>query len=460
MEIKIGDTRIIDRLENVDFKSLQVMDQIITLRGTELELGDTNKYKQINDIETFFLSSKLLNCLYSFDKYETNFSIDMEPEEYDFNKHEYTSEIDESEYEDEDGNVINYPYSYYTDIESSNSYNKYLLIHDKPFKIKDYTIMGNLKHLHDDAKYVQECNLKFVINKLKNRQSLYNDIPHNGVSINNNDIIFYLMIPFNEGYILYMISHNIDANELYWKITDDVYFVSKDYDIIRLNCNEYKLLKCFSELDEYKYSYGLKNFIKEIWITVDYDIKNYIEDPSSIVKFCEPFKYYYEMSEIYKFFDIIYENKEIGFKGYLPSIHTYGFNSKNCKYSYDKELYNKRKVDSGNGELYDWRYKDKEIEKCCRITDNIVLYLKNLNNSFLNPKTGEIRKNDRYEIKQKYEDAESKILEKSSLDTKFGSKEELYYIKINDYYVKAYYEEINEINERIKVMEELTKEQK
>ena len=382
--VKIKNTIMVESLESIDFSNISIGDQIIIVNDNDGDSLNDLLGKDINDYNIFVVDRIISNFINLFKS------------------------------------DINYHHEIFNDYRNINStcYNSYydlLLINNKPLNVR----------INDYKKIPEFEKMKIFFNIKNNEKSFYENI----IQPDLNMFTFHFHCKISDDTYLYINCENT-IKDYYWTFNKDVYVCDLKTELICeiYNFDKNKLIDLLEQLDCNKNSSDFNKFKKMIKI-IDYDIKDYLKDNSTLKEITDFYSdvNFLSKHDIEKFFLPIYQNKD--FKGYLDSRYT-------CFYSLNMIRY----TCSNNNDI--------EIYK--KITLEIRDFLLRYNNVHINPYTGEIINEDYEKV---YEDAEHLMIQ--NIESPFAK---YFFHKHDNIFISASQEEINEILELKETIDTLLNE--
>lgn len=407
MELKIGNTRIVDCIEDVDFNNVMLGDQFLIMKAYNTDIFVESKTKQIQDYMLYFTESMKYNN--SLIKLKLNY-------------------ISNSIYNDNEDNL--------TSIANINKTNTITIlnINNKKYIINNNIILNS--EINIDIKYEHDSFIKNVKENIEMfNYRKYINLDYSIFSNNNENIIYhYLIVKMtNDLYLVFCICYKLELDSCFFK-KEKICFIT----------------------DKEKFSFIPINDFDNL---LDFLQKNNLESSFFDEETCfESFKHKLNIFN-YSLFDIIYDkHKRFNFLNLLKNnINEVKFEKKLCPLYesnklklhvlYDKYLLNCDYViviDGKQESLYSIKNKEE-----MRICEEIISYF-NDHFKIINIFNGEII-NDQYKIK--YKDCTGAIVKfKNSI------YENTYYKIINGYYIKTKFIDknfIKELKERYKMNKKL-----
>ena len=395
MNVKINGVLIASKLEEIDFSTIEVGDQILIINSNINDEIDRN----ISDYNMLIIEDIEANII-KLASYTLIHDI----------------------YTDDD-----HPNSIETDFDYKKEYIFLLLINNEILKIPEYSIIMN------GADVIHDKDMNKLVSQIMTStlpKYAYNyTLPIADDDPLTFDFIFTCPITENnEVYLGYICSNTLrDYN---WRMYESYYIFNKNcicYEIKKFDID--KLLEllgkltCTRILDDF-------NQFKHMHKVISYDVKDYIKDNSILKEINNFYSIIPNLSkELDKFFLPIYTNED--YKGYLSSRYERFIPPDNEVYTYDYNKYNKKTFDINR-----------------RITRTIRRYLLQYD-TIVNPFTGEINDPD---FINDYEDAEHLVVRK-----KFSNINH-YHTKYNGIFVPSISEEIDEIKDLQQTLKTLCNE--
>ena len=259
------------QFEDLIFSELELFQQFLITDTPDI---DDDEYKVTYTPNLLVYSHEYLNCIYKFD------TLDVESNCY----------LD-------DGEII-----------FSSKQNKWLYfnINNKNIKIQDYGIVYtdyfNYNLFEKIDTLISECNDQAYYKK-------------NYRYIKDSNLFeFYLLIPFDNGYLLYIIKDDIASYS--WNTTNDIYVINKEVNgIMRISeISNFQILDSITK--DLKGSKDFDYYMNTIIPLHRITYKNFDKHEITMYELFNEI----EKKEIRRFFKPIYENKEYEFKSYLKNI--------------------------------------------------------------------------------------------------------------------------------------------
>ena len=382
-----------NEIENLDFSKLKLFQQFISMDN--INYSEKEKEKDYNSkITTTIFCNVCMDCIYHFESMSIDTSCCTHISDYDSNEIHSTS--------------------FSTDMDDFY----YLNINNKNIRVPQFR-----KHNFD----LHFAEVVDILISESNNQIYCKDF----YKLNNHE--FDLLIPFDNGYLLYKIDNNILPKEYHWKTTLQMFIINKNLTKVYILDREVRQQNMLYTIQD------ILNEIQNLDITKDSKYFDYYMNtiiPLHEITFKEFDKYentFYELfneikpNEIKKFFKPIYENEKYNFK-------VYKMNNMLNYYKYSTLF-----------QMYDKNIDDKILKNEKRKSEAVFDYL--INKSRIDIYTGEVCEN-KY-LKLVYRDSEGIIFNNRDYSSY------MYYILLDNIYVIANRIESREISNRKGLLDKL-----
>jgi hypothetical protein len=387
--------------------NLKVGQQFLVMEQKDFDYKDGSYY----NIQTAFLIQVLLDSIYVIEGLNNN----IEPYQYE---------------EDDDYNM---------GVESnSTGIEMNFLVLNNNVKIELKSV-GYLENIKNDTTE----NGSKIFSKFKSMINTSNIIKcTRTIDYEDNKIEFFMLYPINDKYICYHMYNQIKCKEYYWSHGESIYLVDKDFtNFVSLKFNDNKkFVDLLKDLEPAKYSLDFKDFYDIYYPGNNFDIKDYINNPAGIEAVIKSFENsFVDIPHLYEIFKPIFKDDEIEFKEYFDS-RFYNY-SDGVRHIYSREK---------GGSTYD---PTSLASIAIRKTKNIKEYLRK--QIPINVFNGECIEDREY--KEIYKDAGGLIFNIAPKNPDYSGYNHYSFTIIDGIYCQARKDEIEEIEERKKLVEQLTK---